>query len=186
MNVHLLKSIRQIKAENYHRPLPNPEMVDRPSLEDDSKMLFTIQYVVLIRNIADCMFPPNTVTTDAGNKVTISASDALIERYVFFRSVWQPEWGQRIHLVLKQLTTSCIAKYGDHFSVLDESVKTLCLADLEKENYTKTEWPYQDRQKQAFNLIQQTMTEGFFGEPGYGGNDSGLGWYYSNFLTIRE
>ena len=171
---------------SYHRRLQNAFAIDPPSIEDDTRYLFSMPFVSLIDGIADVLFPPNTVKSVKGNKHEIIASDAAIHRYILFRAAWQPSWGEDIHTALRLFSIACEGHFGTTFLLLTSAQKNEALSLLEDRQYDAEHWTSAIDQRRAFNQIREAVAEGFFAEPGYGGNRGGLGWYYSNFMTIED
>jgi hypothetical protein len=174
----------QLDVTQHHRPLPKGRFPDPPDLGEKPLNLFSLPYVQLIEALSDVLYPPNTVTDRLGGQHLVRASDARVDRYVLFRSAWDPGFGARVQLALRDLAAAADARHSDHFANLDEASQARLLIDLEAGKLTQAEWLSPREQKDQFALLFQTVTDGFFGEPGYGGNHEGRGWYYANFVQM--
>lgn len=174
----------QVELTQHHRPLPKGRYPDPPDLGENPLNLFTLPYVQLIETLSDVLYPPNEVTDATGRPHVVRASEARIDRYVLFRSAWEPSFGARVQLALRDLAAAADARHGRHFSNLDPADQARLLSDLEADRLTPHEWMSPRGQREQFAILFQTVTDGFFGEPGYGGNHEGRGWYYSNFMKM--
>lgn len=170
----------------YHRKLKNSYAADSPSTETDPRYLFSLPFVELIDGVADILFPPNTIVSSKGVTYTIVASNAAIHRYVLFRAVWQKDWGVDIHEALRLFAMASERHFEKAFLLLETRSKKEALSMLEDREYDHNIWNSELDQRSAFNTIHSAVKEGFFSEPGYGGNRGGLGWYYSNFMQILD
>ena len=177
-------SSRQLQ-NHFHRPLPDGLYPDAPDTGEDILNLFTLPYSQLIETLCDILFPPRRVTV-AGLERTMRASEARIDRYIHFRAVWQPEFGKRIQLALRDLADHCARRETTHFANLTPARQEAVLEALEVDELPG--WPGTgDRSaRRTFQTIFEAVSEGLLGEPGYGGNDRGLGWQYSNFMPVEE
>lgn len=171
-------------AAKFHRPFPPGRHPDPPDLGIDPRNLFTLPYMELIEAIAERLFPANTISSADGSKHQIRASSARIYRYVLFRAAWTQGYGARLQLALRDFSLACKTREADHFANLPETKQDTLLSALEDGSFTSPEWPVLRDQRDAFRTIYEAVSEGFFAEPGYGGNCNGTGWYYSNFMKL--
>ncbi|TIL65616.1 gluconate 2-dehydrogenase subunit 3 family protein [Mesorhizobium sp.] len=168
----------------FHRDLPAGPSPDAPDLAPDPRNLFSLPYMACVEALADRLFLEKVVTLDDGSMRQLRAADARIDRYVLFRATWTPAFGERLHLALRDFNAACIEREGSHFANLSASTQDALLAALEKGDFSQSEWSVLHSQRDAFRTIYDAVCEGLFGEPGYGGNHGGIGWYYSNFKPI--
>lgn len=180
------RDFRTPSQKPFHRKLNNELGIDPPSDVDDPRYLFSMPFVVFIDGIADVLFPPNVVKSIQGIDHEIVASEASIDRYIMFRAVWQPNWGKDVHRALRLFAKVVESKFGKTFLLLDSAQKIEALTMLENRKFATKDWDSDVDQRRAFNQIREAISEGFFSEPGYGGNRAGLGWYYSNFMMIED
>lgn len=182
-------------AQNDFQDIPSPpsgphhlpgQNFDTPSLTEDVRNLYTLAYAQLISSLSDVMFPRRTEKSKSGALFHLVASDARVDRYIWFRSAWQPnEFGQPLQLALRDLTAACLARYpGRHFSLLEPIEANDILNLLQSEKIPSGEWTSSQSQSETFSVIHEAIREGLFAEPGYGGNRNGIGWYYSNLMEI--
>lgn len=170
----------------FHRPY----IADRPEINEDPKLLHTLAYCDLIEAIAEVLFPENELKRKDGSTVVIKARDVRGDRYVLFRATWDPVFGSNLQLALMDFTTECEAiNHGKHFVLLDAATRLTFMESLSRGNLTP--WTSARRnadpvldQKALFEILYRAITGALFGEPGYGGNYRGLGWYYANFNSI--
>ena len=98
---------------------------DCPDLGENPLLLFTLAYSELIEAIASV--PPsvsfrNEVVDTKGKAHILKASTCRIDRHIHFRAVWQPPFGIRTQLALRDLTEACTRRFGGcHFAVAKES-----------------------------------------------------------------
>lgn len=172
------------KEEQFHRPLPPGLYPDAPDLGENPLNLYTLAYIHLVETLADVLFPPRSALLN-GEQVVIRASAAKVDRYVLFRAAWQPEFGKNFQLALRDLSAATISKDGTHFANLPPARQEAILEAMEAGGL-QDHWdaPPGREPAKCFTLIYDTITEGLLGEPGYGGNDAGLGWQYSGFMPI--
>lgn len=175
-------------VERTARPLAHREFLggrspNPPDLEADPRNLFSLPYVECIEAIADRLFPEKSVTLPDGTARMLRASDARIDRYVLFRATWTPDFAKTLQLALRDLNEACIEREGTHFARLSSQQQDAVLSLLEREELSDTEWRVLRSQRDAFRAVYDAVCEGFFGEPGYGGNLEGIGWFYSNFKS---
>lgn len=169
------------QQDQFHRPATLGLYLDQPVIEEDPLYLFTLPYMQLIGVLADVLFPPRKCVREKGDEV-IRASDARVDRYVLFRSAWQPDFGMQVQLALLDLTEFCIRQETSHFATLSLERQTEILEGLETGELRNWTGVGNRSATRCFEVIYGAVIEGFFGEPGYGGNDHGLGWHYSNFI----
>jgi hypothetical protein len=167
-----------------HRVFPTGRSPDLPDLKADPRNLFSLPYVECIEAIADRLFPEKNVTTADGTVRLLRASDARIDRYVLFRATWAPTFATTLQLALRDFNEACIEREGVHFARLSDQQQDAVLAILESGTFADAEWRVLRSQRDAFRAIYDAVCEGFFAEPGYGGNRGGIGWLYSNFKPI--
>lgn len=177
--------LKEPPASYYTTDRRESDRHDSPSLIDEPRVLFTLPYTKLIDEIANVFFPPNSVETSSGKTIEIHSSDARVDRFILFRSVWEPEFGKLILNALQDITRLVTAKYSRHFLYLTEVEKIEFLELLEKGKLTELPQYDADAQVRIFSKIHSAIAEGLFSEPGYGGNADGTGWYYSNFMTLE-
>lgn len=168
-----------------HRVYPEGRSPDPPVLDGDPRNLFSLPYVECIEAIADRLFPEKSVTLADGTMRLLRASDARIDRYVLFRATWTPAFAKTLQLALRDFNEACIEREGAHFARLSVQQQDTVLVILESGKFADTEWRVLRSQLDAFKAIYDAVCEGFFGEPGYGGNLGGIGWFYSNFKPIE-
>lgn len=162
-------------------------MGDRPGLEQNPLLLFTLSYSELIESLADVLFPPNIVTDSKGNQIELKASALRVDRHIHFRAAWQPDFGQRLQLALRDLTEASTLAYADrHFADLKEEQQLRLLGDLQKGLLSPVVWPSGRLQTEAFNSIHDALAAGLLADPGYGGNSNGLGWVYAQFSNLED
>jgi hypothetical protein len=171
-------------VRRFHRPMPPGLYPDPPDLDTNPLNLFTLPYMELIESIADRLFPENSVIGSDGKAHSLKASAARIDRYILFRAAWSRQFGERLQLALRDFSAAVMARHRAHFAALPQSDQIALLEVLEGEDFTVDEWVVLRTQRDAFSTIYDAVCEGFFGEPGYGGNFGELGWYYSNFMGI--
>jgi hypothetical protein len=160
---------------------------DCPNLEENPLLLFTLAYSELIETLADALFPPNEVPDAKGVPHFLRASSCRIDRHIHFRSVWQPPFGIRIQLALRDLTGACTKRFdGRHFVVLKESERGDILTELQNGSLPSSQWTTTRPQVDAFNSIYEAVSCGLLADPGYGGNAKAIGWFYTRFMTIEE
>lgn len=174
------------RSRAFHRPVPQGQFLNTPDLSENPLNLFTLPYVELIEALADSFFPPNTVVDGSGGTHVLHASAARVDRYILFRAAWEPPFGIEIQLALRDVAAACVARHKKGFVDLSATERRFLLEDLEKEALSSTEWPQARPQDRAFRLIQRALVEGFLGDPGYGGNQNGMGWYYTHFMRYGE
>ena len=178
--------IEEPKANYYSIDKREGARNDPPAIDDNIKNLFTLPYAKLIDVISNILFPPNTIETTNGGTIKLLASDARIDRFIYFRSVWDVEFGEETYFAFRDLTQLSIAFQSIHFLGLSVDQQVGFIEKLEKgeipPNSTLID---ESRQKNIFRTIHSAITEGLFSEPGYGGNDKGLGWYYSNYMSLE-
>ncbi len=174
-------------ARSYSRRTVKGVHRDPPVLSENHLNLFTLPYAQLIAALAECLFPPNSVADTTGKTQVIRASDSQIERYIYFRTAWQPEFGVPLQLALRDLTEACLngTNGKSHFVLLDDVQKSNLLGNLQAGTIAATHWRVRRNQASAFMAIYRAIAEGFFADPGYGGNVNGSGWCYSGFMTIE-
>jgi len=160
---------------------------DCPDLGENPLLLFTLAYSELIETLADTLFPPNEVVDNRGATHILKASACRIDRHIHFRAAWQPSFGIRIQLALRDLTEACTKRFsGRHFAVSKESERLDVITQLQLGALPPTQWATTRSQTDAFNSIYEAISCGLLTDPGYGGNDQALGWYYTRFMTIEE
>ena len=176
---------RKVLHDHFHRPLPSGLYPDPPDLGEKPINLFTLPYVELIDALANTLFPPRRVVV-GGRERTMNARDARIDRYVMFRAAWQPDFGVRLQLSLRDLAEFCSRCERTHFAKLPPARQQAILEMLEVDQLPGWSGIGQRSAKRCFDIIYDAITEGLLGEPGYGGNDRGIGWQYSNFMPVEE
>jgi hypothetical protein len=141
----------------------------------------------LIDAVADTLFPPNDVSDTRGVVHVLRASTCRIDRHIHFRAVWQPPFGVRIQLALRDLTGACTRRFdGRHFAVAKDSEQRDILTQLQKGALPPSQWATRRPQGDAFNSIYEAVSCGLLADPGYGGNAEAVGWFYTRFMTIEE
>jgi hypothetical protein len=178
-------SSAKILRDQFHRPLPPGLYPDPPDLGENSINLFTLPYIELIDALANVLFPPRQVSV-GGRERTMRVRDARVDRYVMFRATWQPDFGVRIQLALRDLSEFCARCERSHFANLPLARQQAILEALEIDKLQGWSETGERSAKRCFEIVYDAITEGLFGEPGYGGNDRGLGWQYSNFMPPEE
>jgi hypothetical protein len=169
----------------FHRPVPAGIFSDPPEMNEEMLYLFTLPYIQLVEVLADVLFPPRATSLD-GVTGLLRASDARIDRYVLFKSAWQPEFGKRFQLALRDLTEFCVRLESTHYANLSIERQVAILEGLEQDMLPGWTGTNGRSAKRCFETIYDTISEGFFGEPGYGGNHDGIGWEYSNFISTTK
>lgn len=160
--------------------------LDCPELGESPLFLFTMAYSELIDAIADTLFPPNQVVDRKGAPHLLKASEARIDRHVHFRAAWQPSFGSRVQLALRDLTQACLSRFGDrHFAIATDAERAEILTELQKGALPPAEWAIARAQKEAFSTIYEAVSCGLLADPGYGGNLNATGWFYTGFMTIE-
>ena len=179
-----------------HLPLPvgggfhRPYKADRPETGEDPRLLCTLPYCDLIELLAETMFPENVVVDSAGAQVPILARDVRVDRYAVFRATWDPEFGAKLQAALLDFSDGCVENHlGEHFAALDAGLRAAFVDSLSKGSLAM--WSSRrrnanpaDDQRLLFGILHKFVIGGMFGEPGYGGNYRGIGWFYSNFTPI--
>lgn len=179
-----------------HLPLPvgggfhRPYKADRPETGEDPRLLCTLPYCDLIELLAETMFPENVVVDPGGVQVPIMARDVRIDRYAVFRAAWDQEFGINLQLALLDFSEGCGENHpGQHFATLDAAARTAFVGSLSKGSLAT--WSIgrrnanpADDQRLLFGVLHKFVIGGMFGDPCYGGNYRGLGWFYSNFTPI--
>ena len=160
---------------------------DQPEISDDPRTLYTLPYAKLIDGLTDIIYPVNNVTSSSGKTITVRASEARVDRYVFFRAAWDNKFAESSLKALQVFTILVFENYQNHFIELTEDQKNEAIALLENGKLTE-KLPQYDiaYQKSLFKSLHGIVSEGLFSEPGYGGNNNGIGWYYSNFMSLEE
>lgn len=160
---------------------------DCPDLGENPLLLFTLAYSELIEAIADTLFPPNEVVDSKGKAHILKASTCRIDRHIHFRAVWQPPFGIRIQLALRDLTEACTKRFGGcHFAIAKESERLDIFTQLQAGALPPAQWTTTRSQTDTFNSIYEGVSCGLLTDPGYGGNAQAIGWYYTRFMTIEE
>ena len=160
---------------------------DCPNLEENPLLLFTLAYSELIEALADTLFPPNEVRDSRGVRHLLSASSSRIDRHIHFRAAWQPPFGIRIQLALRDLTEACTKRFdGRHFALVKKSDQIEILTELQKGSLPSSQWATTRPQVDAFSSIYEAVSCGLLADPGYGGNAHAVGWFYTRFMTIEE
>jgi len=146
--------------------------------------LYTIKCIELIDAISNVLFPPNDITNSKGEKSIIKVSDAKIDRYILMRAAWQPDsFGYPVLESLKDILNISQSYYQKNFTELLNDEQNYFIEKLEKGEFNISPSYTRKRQKEIFRIIHQSISEGLFSDPGYGGNDKEVGWFYSNFKT---
>ncbi|KFB67751.1 gluconate 2-dehydrogenase subunit 3 family protein [Candidatus Accumulibacter vicinus] len=185
--VHGLGDALGLQPRGYSRKTPEGEIRDCPDLAENPLNLFTLPYSELIEALTDTLFPPNQVASRNGRQHLLKASEARVDRHIHFRAAWQPPFGIRIQLALRDLTDACLKRYtGRHFAVLTEQERIDVLTALQKSALPPTQWAMLRPQAEAFAAIHEAVSCGLMAEPGYGGNAHGIGWFYTRFMTLGE
>lgn len=164
---------------------PQTLAVDMPRTEEKPQLLYTLAYSELIEALADTFFPPNTIKTGDGELV-IKTSALRVDRHIHFRAAWQPEFGAKLQLALRDVTSASVQATGRHFAALDAITQDRLLAKLVRGELSSTEWTSLRAQKDAFATIHDAISCGVLADPGYGGNREGLGWVYAQFTEYGE
>lgn len=175
----------KVLHDHFHRPLPLGLYPDPPDLIENPTNLYTLPYIELIEAISSILFPARRVTVN-GHKRIMLARDARIDRYMMFRAAWQPAFGVRIQLALRDIAEFCSRCERSHFANLPPPRQQAILEALEIDKLADWTGTGERSAKRCFEILYDAITEGFFGEPGYGGNDRGIGWQYSNFMPVEE
>lgn len=154
---------------------------DSPSLEANHLNLYSLPFVQALESIALVLFPPNR---PAAAECIISPLDARVDRYILFRAAWQPEeFGKPLHASLRSFFHAIQAIHaGVPFPSLSPLQQEGLIERLQNGEIPDDSWPDGPSQQDVFNTIYNAISEGFFADPGYGGNLDGLGWVYSNFM----
>jgi hypothetical protein len=185
--VHGLGDALGLQPRGYSRKTPEGDIRDCPDLAENPLNLFTLPYSELIEALADALFPPNQVASRNGRQHLLKASDARVDRHIHFRAAWQPPFGVRVQLALRDLTDACLKRYkGRHFAVLTEQERVAVLNDLQKGALPPAQWATLRPQVEAFTAIYEAVSCGLIAEPGYGGNAHGIGWFYTRFMTLGD
>lgn len=185
--VHGLGDALGLQPRGYSRKTPEGDIRDCPDLAENPLNLFTLPYSELIEALADTLFPPNQVTSRNGRQHLLKASDARVDRHVHFRAAWQPPFGAKVQLALRDLTDACVRRHaGRHFAVLTEPERAAILTELQKGALPPSHWATLRPQAEAFATIHDAVSCGLIAEPGYGGNAHGIGWFYTRFMTLGE
>jgi gluconate 2-dehydrogenase subunit 3-like protein len=176
-----------LRFRSYSRKPEFENGYDCPALSEEPLNLFTLPYAELIESLSDALFPPTQVQGDGGVVHALRASDARVDRHVHFRAAWQPSFGSRLQLALRDLTQASLTRHsGKHFRQLVDTERVAIVSDLQSARLHPTEWTVLRSQADAFTSIHDAITCGLMAEPGYGGNAHGLGWYYTRFMTIED
>lgn len=176
-----------LKSRRYSRKSPVGDIRDCPDLAENPLNLFTLPYSELIETLADTLYPPNQIESHNGRQRLLRASEARIDRHIHFRAAWQPPFGIRTQLALRDLTDACLKRYkGRHFAVLPEHKRVDVLTVLQKGALPTSQWGTLRPQAEAFAAIHEAISCGLMAEPGYGGNAQGIGWFYTRFMTLGE
>lgn len=153
-----------------------------PILEENPLLLYTVAYCELIEALADSLFPPNTMTDGSGERLTVLASSARVDRYIHCRSAWDHSFGRTVQLALRDLASAAVLAFDKSFAGLDCSLRTRLLRELQAGSLTPDVWQSPRSQPDAFNTLHDAIAAGVFADPGYGGNVEGVGWKYSHFV----
>lgn len=153
-----------------------------PILEENPLLLYTLAYCELIEALADSLFPPNTVTDDSGERSTVLASSARVDRYIHCRSAWDHCFGRAVQLALRDLASAAVLSFEKPFVRLDCGLRTALLKELQAGVLKPAVWQSPRSQPDAFHTLHDAVAAGVFADPGYGGNVEGVGWKYSHFL----
>lgn len=173
------------QTQEFHRPIVDGPTLDPPDLEENPLNLYTLPYMELVESVAECFYPPNEVTATDGRKYLLKVSDARVDRYILFRAAWEEPFRRELQLALRDLTEACLLRLGGkHFAHLSTTEQTDILTTLEEGKFSNSEWTVNRSQKQAFKTIFEAVSCGLMADPGYGGNHRGIGWYYTNFMTV--
>jgi hypothetical protein len=172
----------------YHRPY----QADPPDTGTDVRSIHSLPYCDLIEAITEILFPENTVKTDQGEAVVIKTRDVRVDRYILFRAVWESDFAATMQRSLADFTDMCRANWTDRHFVLLTAMEQQSFLDMISKG-TCPVWTSRARSSNAaedqtrlFAFLHTTITGGMLGEPGYGGNYRGIGWYYSNFITAKS
>lgn len=173
--------ILEIKNGPPHLPVPTGRFPNPPNLQENPLNLFTTPYCDLIDQITARLFPDNVKISASGKKVRLKSTNARIDRFILLKAAWIPQFNITLQLALRDFTESCLKRNKQHFSSLPFQIQDQMLEHLELGEFTNAEWRVLRGQKEAFAIIYDAITEGFFADPGYGGNHQRVGWKYSNF-----
>lgn len=185
--IHGLGNAVDLKSRGYSRKLPKDYISDCPDLAENPLNIFTLAYSELIETLADTLYPANPVPSRTGHKHLLRASEARVDRHIHFRAAWQPTFGTRIQLALRDLTEACLKRYTErHFAALTEQEREDVLTELQGGQIPIAQWTTLRPQAEAFATIHEAISCGLMAEPGYGGNAHAIGWFYSRFMTIGE
>lgn len=139
----------------------------------------------LVDTLADLFFPPRHVGPAQQQKI-IRASTARVDRHVLFRSAWEPDFGTRLQLALRDLSEFCARSEPSHFANLAPARQEAILEALEVGSLAGWTGTGPRDAKTTFDVLYDAISAGLFAEPGYGGNAGGLGWQYANFIAARD
>lgn len=188
-NVSVLRGLGEghgLKLHSYSRKSADGVLHDCPSLVEHPLHLYTLPYSELIDALADTLFPPNHIELEASRAHELRASDARVDRYIHFRAAWQPSFGARLQLALRDLTQASLNRFERrHFVVLTQAQRDEITAALQAGKIPLTQWTTLRPQAEAFGTIYDAICCGLMAEPGYGGNANGLGWFYTRFMTLE-
>lgn len=159
-------------------PRPNA-----PLLDENPTLLYTLAYCELIEELADTLFPPNSIAKGAGSELPTVASSARVDRYVHCRAAWEPLFGVKLQLALRDLSAAAKLSHDEIFANLELSKRNALLAALKAGTLGTTVWPSSRSQSEAFDTIHDAVAAGVFADPGYGGNAGGVGWRYAQFTV---
>ena len=161
----------------------SPHRLNEPVLDENPTLLYTLAYCELIEELTDTLFPPNITTKGAGSELPTVASSARVDRYIHCRAAWEPAFGLKVQLALRDLSAVAKLVYKKTFANLEISKRNDLLATLKAGEFAPEFWPSSRSQPEAFETIHDAIAAGVFADPGYGGNANGIGWQYAQFTV---
>lgn len=168
---------KTISRESSH---PNP---NEPVLEENATLLYTLAYCELMEELADTLFPPNIVAKGAGSALPAVVSSARVDRYIHCRAAWEPSFGVKVQLALRDLSAAAKLSFEQSFANLEISKRNELLSALKAGKLASEVWASPRPQSEAFETIHDAVAAGAFADPGYGGNAGGIGWRYAQFTV---
>lgn len=174
----VIKLAKSASAQESSHPRPN-----EPALEENPLLLYTLAYCELIEELADTFFPPNSMAQGSGSTLPAIASSARADRYVHCRAAWEPSFGVKTQLALRDLSAAAKLSHGQSFANLGIPERNALLSALKNNALTATVWTSPRSQSETFDAIHDAVTAGVFADPGYGGNADGVGWRYAQFTV---
>ncbi len=157
--------------------------VNEPALDENPLLLYTLAYCELLEQLADTLFPQDSASSGASTGLLEAASSARVDRYVHCRAAWEPAFGVKTQLALRDLSVASMLSHGKSFANLEVLRRNELLSLMRGGKLSPEVWPSPRPQTEAFDTIHDAVSAGVFADPGYGGNAGGVGWRYAQFTV---